>query len=218
MSSVDSVSSLTGEAHTQAAKRSQLGQEDFIELMIAQMRNQDPLKPADPTQFLSQLAQFSQVTGIQSMERAVTGLAESLRSAQLLSGTSLVGREVLAVSDSATLVEDGAIAGAVDVPDGAASLRVLVRDSTGQLVRTLNLEPRAGLTEFTWDGTTDRGTVASPGEYRFEVVAASGSTSFSLQPLLASRVDSVTFDPSSQRLVLNTSGGTFALNDVRRVK
>lgn len=218
MSSVDSVSSVTGEAQTQAAKRSQLGQEDFIELMIAQMRNQDPLKPADPTQFLSQLAQFSQVTGIQSMERAVTGLADSLRSAQLLNGTSLVGREVLAVSETATLVEDGSIAGAVDVPEGVTSLKVNVRDASGQLVRTINLEPRTGLTEFTWDGTTDRGTVASPGEYEFEVVAGSGGTNFSLEPLLSSRVDSVTIDPSSQRLVLNTDRGTFKLSDVRRVK
>src|SRR5215470_13973527 len=78
---------------TQDAKSNQqLGQNQFLTLMLAQLKNQDPMKPQDPTQFLSQLAQFSTVTGIQNMQGSVEALAQSLRSTQVLNGTSLVGR------------------------------------------------------------------------------------------------------------------------------
>ena len=62
--------------------------------MIAQLKNQDPFKPMDPAQFLGQLAQFGTVTGIQDMQGSFSTLSDSLRSAQVLGGTALVGRTV----------------------------------------------------------------------------------------------------------------------------
>src|SRR5690606_23752739 len=100
-----------------------LGQAEFLELMIAQLKNQDPFKAMDPSQFLGQLAQFGTVTGIQEMQTAFATLSESMRSSQVLDGATMVGREVLIASDEIALAEEGAIRGAIDIPSGATSVQ-----------------------------------------------------------------------------------------------
>ena len=112
----------------------ELGQNQFLTLMLAQLRNQDPMKPTDPTAFLSQLAQFSQVTSTQNVEAKIGELTDSLRATQVLNGTSLVGRDILASTDSATFTTGTTLKGVVDIPEGASSAQVEVRDSAGQLI------------------------------------------------------------------------------------
>lgn len=195
----------------------ELGQNAFLKLMIAQLKNQDPLKPQDPSEFLGQLAQFSQVTSIQNMESSIEGLSASLRSTQVLSGTSLVGREVLAPASTDMLDAGGTVSGAIDLPSSVANLKIIVKDASGAEVRTFNLDSTAsGLNDFTWDGKTNAGTDAAAGAYSFEAVATYGGENYSIEPLLASKVASVTIDPSGS-LTLNTSAGAVALTDVRRV-
>ena len=139
MTSVDTLSSLSGTAasSTASATRDRLGQKDFLELMLAQVRNQDPLKPLDGAQFIGQLAQFSTVTGIEEMSASLASLAESMRSDQMLAGTALVGREVLMQSSDAVLEESGEVRGAIEVPEGVQQVLITVRDAAGQIVRQL---------------------------------------------------------------------------------
>src|SRR4026209_1422384 len=84
-------------------KKDQLGQAEFLQLMLAQLKNQDPFKAMDPSQFLGQLAQFGTVTGIQDMQNAFTSLSDAMRASQVLDGASMVGRDVLVPSDTVTL-------------------------------------------------------------------------------------------------------------------
>ena len=86
------------------AKKDQLGQAQFMQLMIAQLRNQDPTQPMDPANFLGQLAQFGTVSGIQGMQDSISTLSDSLRSSQVLGGTSLVGHYVLADASEGEIV------------------------------------------------------------------------------------------------------------------
>jgi flagellar basal-body rod modification protein FlgD len=216
--SVDALSSaLTGQASGTSASNQTLGQNEFLKLMMTQLKNQDPMKPLDPSEFVGQLAQFSTVTGIQNMQSSIDGLVSSMRSSQVLGGSSLVGHNVLAPATKAALTSGGTISGAADVPEGTASLQVQVSDSSGQLVRTFAVNPQSGLTDFTWDGLTSSGQAAAAGTYTFKVVATEGNTVSSLDPLLASRVNSVTIDPSTSDLTLNTNSGSLALTSVRRV-
>lgn len=194
-----------------------LGQNEFLKLMMVQLKNQDPMKPLDPSQFVGQLAQFSTVTGIQNMQSSINDLVTSNRSSQLLGGSSLVGHDVLAPASTASIAAGGAVSGAVDVPDGSQALQVQVSDASGQLVRTFSVTPQAGLTEFNWDGKTTAGETAASGTYTFKVVAGAGGSTVSLDPMLTSRVNSVTIDPSSSALTLNTNSGSLALSSVRRV-
>jgi flagellar basal-body rod modification protein FlgD len=197
-------------------KKDQLGQAEFMELMIAQLKNQDPFKAMDPTQFLGQLAQFGTVSGIQEMQNAFESMSESMRSSQVLDGATMVGREVLVASEDAILGAEGAVSGAVDVPSGATSVQLNIRDSTGQLVRRMTLPATAGLTDFSWDGATDAGVRAAAGTYSLGVVANVGGESLSLETMIADRVRSVTID-AGRGLTLNTALGSRSLADVRRV-
>jgi flagellar basal-body rod modification protein FlgD len=198
-------------------KKDQLGQAEFLELMIAQLKNQDPFKAMDPSQFLGQLAQFGTVSGIQDMQAAFGTLSDAMRSSQVLDGATMVGREVLVPSDEVALGADGSVHGALDVPTGTTALQVNIRDANGALVRRMTLPTTSGLNDFSWDGNADNGTRAAAGNYTIEAVANVAGKSGSLEMLLASRVNSVTID-SATGLTLNTNTlGSRALNDVRRV-
>ena len=199
-----------------AKKKDQLGQNEFLQLMLAQLKNQDPFKAMDPSQFLGQLAQFGTVTGIQEMQGAFTQLSDAMRSSQVLDGASMVGREVLVPSDTVTLHAEGAVQGSIEVPKGITSLQVNIRDETGALVRRMTLPTDSGHQEFSWDGLADDGTRAAAGDYEIEAIASAGGMSGSLEMLFSSRVNSVTIDSSG--LVLNTNDlGARPLGDVRRV-
>jgi flagellar basal-body rod modification protein FlgD len=199
------------------AQGTELGQDAFLTLMLAQLRNQDPLKPLEPSEFLGQLAQFSSVTGIQDMKDSVSELAGSLRSAQVLEGATLVGRSVLAVGEGSRLGASGGIAGAVATPAGATRIELAVRDGSGALVRQLSLAPQDGMTPFSWDGVDARGNRLPAGGYRLEAVASVGGRSESVETLLQRRVESVSVDPAGGGLTLNTAAGPLALGDVRSV-
>jgi flagellar basal-body rod modification protein FlgD len=198
-------------------KKDQLGQGQFLELMIAQLKNQDPFKAMDPGQFLGQLAQFGTVTGIQDMQSSIGSLADSLRSSQVLGGTTLVGHDVVAVADEATLGLTGEIKGAVTIPEGTNSAVLVITDASGQLVKRVPLSSQEGTTNFTWDGTTDLGERAAAGNYKMAAIANVGGVAEQIETQLTSRVGSVTIDPSNYDLTLNTDLGPIALANVRRV-
>jgi len=132
-------------AQTQAAQASKtkhkttadLDVNDFLTLMTTQLKNQDPLKPMDSTAFVGQLAQFGTVSGIQSMQTSLGTLSDSLRASQTLSGTSLVGHDVLAPGTKAILGSSDTVQGAFDVPENAVNLKVTITDASGQTVRTM---------------------------------------------------------------------------------
>lgn len=199
------------------SKKDELGQAQFMQLMIAQLRNQDPTKPMDPSEFLGQLAQFGTVSGIQSMQGSLTTLSDALRSSQVLGGTSLVGHYVLADASEAVLGEAGEVAGTTRIPEGTTAASIVITDSSGQLIRRMPISSQQGEAEFLWDGTTDLGTRAPAGSYRISAIANVGGSAEQLQTQLVGHVGSVSIDPGDYSLTLNTDLGPISLSRVRRV-
>jgi flagellar basal-body rod modification protein FlgD len=198
-------------------KKDTIGQEQFMSLMIAQLRNQDPTKPMDPSAFLGQLAQFGTVSGIQNMQASLSSLSDALRSSQVLGGTSLVGRDILADASEATLADAGSVIGTIEIPEGAIAADVAITDSSGQLIRRLPVSSQQGENTFLWDGMTDLGVRAPPGNYSVAAVANVGGQAEQLQTRLVGHVGSVSIDPDNQALTLNTDLGPILLSRVRRV-
>ena len=207
------------QAAAQAKKNGNtLGIDEFLTLMTAQLKNQDPMKPLEGTEFISQLATFDTVSGVQEMGTSLETLAASLRSTQTLNGSSMVGRDILASADSITHTQGGTVNGEIDVPAGATSVQVRITDSTGAVVREITLPNTAGTQSFTWDGQRGDGTAAGSDTYDIEAIASVGGQSGSLDLLLAGRVSSVSIDATGTNLTLNTSAlGSVAMADVRRV-
>jgi flagellar basal-body rod modification protein FlgD len=177
----------------------------------------------DPAQYVGQLAQFSSVSGLADINKNISSLTSSLRGNQALDGAALIGRTVIAEGSQVyryVPAEGEAIPtqGAVQVPSGASSVQLVVRDSAGTLVKTQSLDARAGLRGFTWDGSTDSGTTAPSGSYKVEVIAKVGDKSVSLNTSMAAQVSSVALDPSTGALMLDTDTlGEVAMSDVERV-
>jgi flagellar basal-body rod modification protein FlgD len=213
-------------AQTQAAlsaaqtkkSASNLGIEDFLTLMTTQLKNQDPMKPLEGTEFVSQLAQFGSVSGIQQMQGSIESLAASLRSTQVLNGATLVGHEVLAPAESFTLTQGLGIDGEVEVPAGTSSLQIRITDSSGEVVREMSVTPTTGTNTFHWDGLRGDGTAAASDEYDIEAIASGAGSNESLEVLMSGKVASVTIDSAGTGLTLNTTAlGSIAMADVRRV-
>jgi flagellar basal-body rod modification protein FlgD len=218
MSSVDPLGSSTSATSRPASAADQLGQKDFLKLMMTQFSNQDPFKPMDATQFLGQLAQFSTVNGINGMQGSLATLVDSFKSDQMLSGAMLVGREVLVPTTTVALPASGTVNGAVDVPEGTQQVVIGIKDSAGQLVRQFSVAADAGTNEFAWDGNLQDGTRATAGPYTVEALGITAGKNSSLQVLVSDKVGSVTLDPTTSNLVLNTATqGTVPLAAVRRI-
>lgn len=214
---VDAIGSASSASFGGVSQKDQLGQTQFMQLMLAQLRNQDPTKPVDPASFLGQLAQFGTVSGIQDMQGSLSVLSDALRSTQVLGGTSLVGREVLAAADEVALGETGSVSGSAEMPDGAIEATLVVTDASGQLIRRMPISAQQGEVDFTWDGTTDLGTRAPAGSYQIAAIANVGGAAVQTETRVVGRVGSVTIDPSTYRLTLNTDLGPISLGNVRRV-
>ncbi len=211
-----------GLATTAAAKPGRgddsLDQQDFLMLLTTQLRNQDPLKPLDSSQFVTQLAQFSQVSGVQEMNASLASLTAGMKSSAVLDGASLVGRYVLLEGNRAALAADGTIAGGVTTPTGATSITVNLRNEGGELVRSMQLTPTEGTTLFSWDGKANDGSSAPPGRYTIDAAATVAGANRAADTLVADLVASVSIDPSTFSLKLNTPGaGAVTLADVRQV-
>ena len=218
MTTLDAINaSQPANAATSKGALEQFGSDQFLTLMLAQLRNQDPMKPLEPTEFIGQLAQFTTVSGIREMQDSMSSMVDSLRSSQALSGAQIVGRDVLAAGSTARFDGARAIEGAVELPEGVREATVIVRDASGALVGRLPISPAAGLQSFSWSGARLDGTAAAPGAYQMELIANVGGRNQSMEVMLRSRVNSVTLDTNGRGLTLNTPNGSLLLSDVRQV-
>jgi flagellar basal-body rod modification protein FlgD len=128
-----------------------------------------------------------------------------------------VGHDVLASADTAHVGATGGISGAIDMPESTAAAVLVVTDASGQLVRRLPLSTQQGLGEFQWDGLNDQGEHVPAGNYTIEAFASVGGIEEQLETQIASRVGSVTLDPATSSLTVNTDIGPIPLSRVRRV-
>lgn len=200
-----------------AAPPQTLSQNDFLKLMTSQLKAQDPLKPLDNSQFVSQMAQFSTVSGIQSLQDSFSKLAASLSSTNMLQGASLVGRDVLVPSNTAVLGASGGVNGAVDLP-ASGTLVVEVTDSAGQVLRHMELGSQpAGLARFNWDGNDNTGTRLAAGSYRINARVVNGQDTQAATSYVVGHVNSVATD-SNNGLTVDVQGlGTVSLGNIRQI-
>jgi len=205
---------------TESAKpRDQLGQEEFFELMVAQLEHQDPLKPTDSQAFLGQVAQFATVNGIQELQDTFAGVASAFQSSQALQASSLVGREVLVASSKGFLSSGGSLSGALELGQASADVNLTIFNSVGQAVRQLPLGAQsAGLARFRWDGFMDNGDPAPAGTYLIGASASIGGDTTALEVMTAAKVESVTLGRGGEQMQLNLAGlGSVTPDNVKQL-
>lgn len=214
---LDSLGLLRQEQRTTTSN--ELGADDFMDLMIAQMQNQDPMSPMDNGDFIAQLAQFSASSGIQDLNTSFSSLSTSLQSYQALQASGLVGRSVLISSDSAALSAESKVEGMVNLDTSTQQLTLGIYDQNGTLVRRVPMGMQtAGTVPFEWDGLMDDGTVAPAGVYDLRAEALVNGEMTAMETLVFSDVESVSLS-SRGGVLLNLDGiGTADLSDVYQIK
>jgi flagellar basal-body rod modification protein FlgD len=203
-----------------ASQTAQLDQNEFLTLMLAQLKAQDPTKPVDSTAFLGQLAQISQVQGLAQLNDSFKTLSGSISSNQALQASSLLGRNALVASGNINLGSTGAITGAVDLPQSTGGVVVNITDAAGTVVQQLNLGAQSqGLAKFAWDGRMADGSRAPAGIYKVNALYAGvGNQATAATTLINSAVLSVTMGAGQSGLTLNLSGvGDVAFGNVRQI-
>lgn len=184
----------------------ELGKTQFLELMIAQLENQDPLDPAKNEDFIAQLAQFSTVEGIENLNTGVNNMAAAMQSSLTLQSASLVGRNVLVSAEQGLRTEAG-MAGTIELGADVGELLVDITDANGALVTQLNLGPQsAGVTRFGWDGVGPNGEPTPTGLYGVAAYSALGDASRPYPVNLPNRVMGVTLGEGG--VTANLLGGS----------
>ncbi|PIP01469.1 MAG: flagellar hook capping protein [Zetaproteobacteria bacterium CG12_big_fil_rev_8_21_14_0_65_54_13] len=197
-----------------ATKQNDLGQKDiFLKLLVAQMQYQNPLKPQDPTQMSSQLAQFNMVEQQTSSNTLLQQLVDAggTQATSSAGGASYLGKNVTVQQNQINF--NGSPSNFSIVADyPAAQAQVTVLDSTGAAVRTINLSNLpAGSSNISWNGITDSGATAAQGNYTLDVQATDTQGSTVTSHIEQSGiVDAVRFSASGTTMIIGGIASTQA--------
>jgi flagellar basal-body rod modification protein FlgD len=195
-----------------------LDQTDFLELMLTQLKHQDPLNPAESSEFIAQMASFATVNGVTELNTSFATLSSSLQSSQALQASTIVGSSVLVPSDKAELSAGSQVSGKVFNESSASNLILNISDAAGQTVKKISLGTQeAGLIEFTWDGSDNNGELLPAGTYTIEAATVTDGESVAQTVLVNAKVESVSLITGAEPL-LNLNGlGSYSMNDVLEI-
>ena len=135
-------------------KSNELGRDAFLELMVAQMNNQNPLEPTDNQAFVAQLAQFSTVEGIDKLNTSAESMMARFNSASALQASGMVGQSVIVDGNkTGLLLNGGIVSGYAELEDSAADMVLTIEDKNGQLLEQIPLGSHGeGSMSIRWDG------------------------------------------------------------------
>jgi flagellar basal-body rod modification protein FlgD len=201
------VSTNTGTASKVSSLTTASDQEDrFMKLLVAQMKNQDPLNPMDNAQMTSQIAQINTVGGIEKLNTTVSSLLSAFAGMQAQQAVDLVGRDVLVAGTSMTLA-GGKAAGGVELAGAADAVTVDILGADGKPVRSIALgKAEAGVHTFGWDGKADDGSTAPDGKYSLRVTATAKGKAVDAKTLAPAHVQAVTPSATGAQLDLGSAG------------
>ena len=189
-----------------AAADATITSDRFLKLLVAQMKNQDPLNPMDNAQVTSQMAQINTVTGIDKLNSTVAGLSAQFMQMQAMQGASLVGHDVIVPGSKLDIDATTAVGqGGFEIQTPADAVKVEILAPSGAVLQTLNLGAQgAGMHSFDWPA----GTATDTSGLTFRVSATTGGVAIASTALMRDRVDAVTTNGNSFNLELEKSGST----------
>lgn len=216
---VNQVSS-TSNSNNVSTNKSVLGKDDFLKLMIAQLKNQDPLNPMDGTEYASQLAQFSsleQITNLNEyLKKSVDAnymLTQSINNTML---ATLIGKEVKISGNELKVDGQESINLGYDLPDGIKSVKINIYNEYGTLIKTIEGSNKKGSNKLLWDLTDNNGEKVINGNYTFEVMAYDfndkkvDTTSYKI-----GLIDGIKYTESGTMLIIN--GVEYSAGDILEI-
>lgn len=196
-----------------------LTQSDFFALLTKELSHQDPTKPVENNEMISQMTAFSTTDGVSKLNEKFEQFASSMSSSQALQASSLVGRSVLVNENVFGLAEGETAKGKIITDLPASNVNIYVENRAGEIIQTVPVgSMNAGESTFVWDGMKANGEPAPTGAYRFRIAGLVDGQASELQAMTYRKVDSVTLAGAGGNILLNLNGGSsMALSDVVEV-
>jgi len=201
------ITSVTSSASSASASMKQaigMDKDDFLTLLITQLQNQDPLNPMDGTEFMTQMAQLTQVEQAYNTNTNLENILAALNNSSSLTAASLVGKNVSASGSQVALTPGGSAQISYSVPSAAEHLTVTITDSNGATVRALAQgQTAAGTSSVTWDGRDASGNQLAAGIYNVSVAGVnSAGNPVTCQPLVTGRVEGISYSGTSATMTI----------------
>lgn len=189
--------------------KSEMGQEDFLRLLTAQMQTQDPFEPVDNAEMVSQMATITNSSGIAEMNANLASIKEQLSGTRIGDAASWIGRSMLVQSNIAAPDASGLYAGQITLPAAVDGASVDLVDASGNVVKSIDLGSRpAGDVSFYWDGKDATGATISTAALQVKVNGATPSKVATWATIAAVQSPA---DGSSSKLI--TALGTYSPSD-----
>lgn len=218
------LSALAGSGITQRSEQQkapgEIGQQDFLKLMVTQLKNQDPFAPMESGEFLAQIAQLTTATGIQELQQSFDRFSTNMKTEQALQAASLVGRHVVVESDVGYLPGDGSLTGTLQLPFQVGNVKVSIYAESGELIREIPLgQLDAGEADFEWDGKNAQGKTMPSGHYYMVASTVIDGKEWSVPTFVSAEVQSVALGQGGNPPRLSLAGiGEVSLSAVNRVR
>ena len=168
---IDELGTYSQSVSSGTSPKKELGKEEFLTLLVAQLRHQDPLNPMESADFTAQLAQFSSLEQLFGMNDALTAIQETLGTQESGNVLDYIGK-LVKTNDSTVFIKDGNMESNAYTLEDEAEVTIFVYDSKGVEVRRIyGGWKEAGQHDLSWDGKDNNGNLAGDGIYFFEVEA-----------------------------------------------
>jgi len=198
-------------------KGEELGKNEFLELLVAQMNNQNPLEPQENGEFIGQLAQFSTVEGVEKLNSSMETILSGYQSSQALQASSLVGAR-----SSCRPTRRWSTPAKPSKPAWYCQRRAATYSSTSttapalRSVASTSGSSRPAMSPSCGTARMPAAKTLPPGTYKFEAQATYDGETKGLYTLLPANVDSVTLGQNGGELMLNLAGiGSIGLSQVQ---
>lgn len=186
-----------------------VNQQDFLKLLVAQLSHQDPTSASDPNQFVQQLSQLSQVEQAVNQSNQLSMISNQMTGLASNEAAALIGKQVTVTGGAMTFDGTMAAQSSVQLDGAAAKCQVQIKDSSGNVVRTMDMgaQPQ-GPMSITWDGKDDSGTTEPAGNYTVSVTAtAADGSNVNVESQVSGIVTQVSYDKGYPVVTLD-SGAT----------
>ncbi|PQQ40179.1 flagellar hook assembly protein FlgD [Photorhabdus luminescens] len=195
---------------------------NFMKLLIAQMKNQDPTNPMKNNELTSHLAQINTLAGIEKLNTTLGSIVGQINNNQPVQVSALIGRGVMIPGDTILVgsKENGSVSTSqygIELARPADSVKVTITDKQGGVVRQIDLGAlEAGVHNFTWDGIKEDGAVAEESAYKFTIAASYQGSPSVFQQLRHAEVKGVTRDADGAKLDLGRIGAV-TMDQIRQI-
>jgi len=216
MPGIDAINSVgisdtaSADLHDSLTKNQIMGKDDFLKLLVNQLKYQDPINPMGNTEFASQLAQFSQLESLQQLNTSAENqlvLDQSLNNSFMI---NLIGKDVEAYGNKIK-VEGGNTEIKYSIAS-KAEVKIKIYNEDGTLIKTIDQGTlKGGEHKFSWDGMADSGLVAN-GNYRFEIEAKDGDADVTSYGMITGTISGISYDQGSPYITVN--GESINLGDI----